>query len=84
MDAEGVDLMDLQKVILDEVRCVRSELKGHIKDEEAKFDEVRRDINTLKTQAELTNQRSKIVNGVIATVVAALVAWFGNWFGARP
>lgn len=75
--------MDIQQLILDEIKGTRAELKDHIKDEDEKFDKVRSDINDLKKEAALTNQRSKFINGAIATIVAGIVTWFANMFGAR-
>jgi len=74
---------DLQSVILDEVRATRRELREHIQDEDGKFNEVRRDIIELKTNAALMRQHANVINAIIATITSAIVAWFVSVFGQR-
>ena len=75
--------MDIQQLILEEIKATRAELHIHIKEGDIEIAKVRSDINELNTQARLVNQRSKFVNGAIATIIAGVVTWLANVFGFR-
>lgn len=75
--------MDVQDIILSEVRELRVEFKAHTKDETEEFVKIRAEISDLKVQDAIGKHHRGMMSAGVSAMIAGCVAWVVLFFN-RP
>jgi hypothetical protein len=79
-------MVDLQEIILDEIKRTRADLKDHIQQEDRRFDRIddvlakhTDDITDLKTSTSITKTQIGFFSAIVAAIVTGLMSWVSSW-----
>lgn len=71
---------EMLRLLLEEVRAVRADLREHIHEESEEFRAIRTDISSLKEQVAVNKMRLSAITAGIAAVVATIVSYIAKAF----
>lgn len=72
---------DVQRLILEEVQGIRSELRQHIREESDEFKAIRKELTDQKVDFALVKQKVGIFSATVSAIIAGLVTFFSAWAG---